>query len=171
MKQLSLGRIWTPRTYDRIAKRYDTFSWLVSPVGENAQKRVLKGLPSGSILDVGCGTGTLLALAGANGHRCYGVDTSAGMLDQARTKVPSAHLTNASFYDLPFPENFFDLVVETNALGGVEIDVPRALGEMLRVCKPGGRIRIADYAVPSRETWLTSIFQRVLVSVVLSTTP
>jgi ubiquinone/menaquinone biosynthesis C-methylase UbiE len=133
MKRLSLARSWTPGTYDRIASRYDAYSRQLAPSDEDAKKRILEGLSPGSIRYVGCGTGTLLALAVATGHCPYGVETSAGMLYQARAKVPSARLTTASFYDLPFPDNFFDLVVATNALGGVEIVVPRALGEMVRV--------------------------------------
>ena len=97
MKRLSLARIWTPRFYDRIAKGYDTFSWLISPIGEESQRRVLDGLSVGSLLDVGCGTGLLLDLADASGLHCYGVDLSGGMLEQARSKVPSAKPRGRAF--------------------------------------------------------------------------
>lgn len=142
---------WTPQTYNKIAKYYDTFSWLVSP--EGSHQKVIEDLNTGSILDVACGTGTLLALTHAKGLQCYGLDTSEGMLAQARAKVPEAELKQGSFYEIPYPDEYFDYVVETNALGGEEIDVKKVLSEMLRVCKKGGEVRIGDLATPPRETW------------------
>jgi ubiquinone/menaquinone biosynthesis C-methylase UbiE len=142
---------WTPQTYNKISKYYDTFSWLVSPKGSH--QKIIEGLNTGSILDVACGTGTLLALAQANGLKCYGLDTSEGMLDQAKTKASTAELRQGSFYEIPYPDEYFDYVVETNALGGVEIEVKKVLSEMIRVCKKGGEVRIGDFATPPRETW------------------
>lgn len=159
--KLSLAGIWTPKLYDRIAKNYDRFTWLVSPGGEQAYHRVVAHLRDGSLLDVGCGTGTLLAMAQANGLRCYGLDSSPGMLAQARAKVPHASLVEGSFYAIPYADGSFDYVVETNALSGVGIDAERALCEMLRVCKVGGQVRFADYAKPPKVTWVQRLTVRI----------
>lgn len=153
MKRLTLAGIWTPATYDRLSKYYDALTGLLFPSVEGAQETVLRGLSAGSILDVGCGTGTLLSVAHAYDLECHGLDTSVGMLQQARSKIPEAALTRGSYYQMPFPDECFDYVVETNALGGVAIDVPSALSEMLRVCMAGGEVRIVDYAPPPKETW------------------
>lgn len=163
MRRLSLARIWTPRFYDRLARYYDRLKWLVSPLGEKAQRRVVRDLHSGLILDVGCGTGTLLTLAHANGLKCFGIDTSSGMLGRARAKVPAAEYHRASYYSIPYAGGCFDLVVETYALGGVEIDAKKALSEMLRVCKSGGQVRIADYAAPLGETWSQRLLRQAAI--------
>ena len=153
MKRLTLAGIWTPATYDRLSRYYDSLASLLFPSVEGTRERALRGLSAGSILDVGCGTGTLLAAAHAHGLACHGLDTSAGMLRQASAKNPDAALTRGSYYQLPFPDDCFDYVVETNALGGVGIDVSVALTEMLRVCRVGGEVRIVDYAPAPKETW------------------
>ncbi|NIM95898.1 MAG: methyltransferase domain-containing protein [Anaerolineales bacterium] len=157
MRSLSLAGIWTPRLYDRIAGYYDALSFLISP--QSAHRKVTEDLHSGSILDVGCGTGTLLQMANANGMECFGIDTSIGMLKQVRIKVPDAKLVQASFYELPFPDDVFDVVVETNALGGVAINVKQALSEMIKVCKVGCEVRIVDFGKPVKETWKTTVLQ------------
>jgi ubiquinone/menaquinone biosynthesis C-methylase UbiE len=159
MKRITLAGIWTPSTYDRLSKYYDSLAGLFFRSAEAAQERALLGLSSGSILDVGCGTGTLLARAHAQGLACHGLDTSVGMLQQTTSKVPEAALARGSFYRMPFSDECFDIVVETNALGGVGIDVPVVLAEMLRVCKTGGEVRIVDYAPPPKETWTHRLFR------------
>lgn len=153
MKRLSAAGIWRPRLYDLLAGRYDRLFKLFFPMGEEGYRRVLDGLDSGSIMDAACGTGTLLAMAQSKGMRCYGIDISLGMLDRARTKVPQGEFSLASFYDIPYAEQSFDYVVETNAVSGVRIDAHQVVSEMVRVCRDGGEVRIADWGKPARETW------------------
>lgn len=153
---------WTPDLYNKISKYYDLFANVLFPIGKSGHRKVVEGLDTGSMLDVACGTGTLLAMASERGLKCYGIDTSAGMLIRAKRKVPDAMFSLASFYELPFQDASFDYVVETNAVSGVEIDVERVLLEMLRVCRVGGEIRIGDYATPSRTTWPYKIMEKML---------
>jgi ubiquinone/menaquinone biosynthesis C-methylase UbiE len=153
MKRFSLARIWTPRLYDLVAGQYDRFFKLLFPMAEEGYRRVLDGLDSGSIMDAACGTGTLLAMAQARGMHCYGIDNSPAMLDRARAKVPQGEFALASFYDIPYLDGSFDYVVETNAVSGVRIDARQVLSEMIRVCKPGGEVRIGDWGKPATETW------------------
>lgn len=153
MKYLSLAKIWTPEVYDRVGKYHDFFFRRVFPIGEKGQQKVVEGLDSGSILDVACGTATLLAMAYGNGLQCYGIDTFQGMLNRARAKFPNAELTKASFYDIRYPNGYCDHVVETNTIDGMGIDARKVLSGMIRLCKNDGEVRIADYSKPPRETW------------------
>jgi ubiquinone/menaquinone biosynthesis C-methylase UbiE len=146
---------WTPERYSRLSRYYDWFAHVLFPIGELGRARVITGLSSGAILDVACGTGTLLAMAYHQGLNCYGIDTSPGMLEQARVKVPQAELKLASFYEIPYPDATFDYVVETNAVSGVDIAAQKVIGEMVRVCKPGGEVRIGDYGkAPESSLWM-----------------
>jgi ubiquinone/menaquinone biosynthesis C-methylase UbiE len=143
---------WTPDFYTKLSPIYDKFAPYFLAIGEKAKKRVSEDLQSGSILDIACGTGVLLAMANEKGLECYGMDNSLGMLEETRKKVPKASLKLASFYDISYPENTFDYVVETNAVSGVEINADHVIGEMFRVCKPGGCVLIGDYCKASHET-------------------
>jgi ubiquinone/menaquinone biosynthesis C-methylase UbiE len=145
-------KVWTTRTYNRLAKIYDLFMRVFFPIGEKGRQRIVEQLQAGSVLDVGCGTGTLLSLASAKASSCFGADLSGGMLHQARVKAPRASLTRASFYALPFPNGCFDNVVATNALSGTFIRTREALVEMLRVCKSGGCVYIAEWPVAQEDT-------------------
>lgn len=152
---------WTPGVYNRLAKYYDHLSSWFFPVADRARKKAVEGLTSGSILDIGCGTGALLAFAHEKGLECHGIDTSPGMLNQARAKVPEAELIRASFYAMPFADGSFDCVTETNAVSGADIDAHRILPEMLRVCKIGGEIRLVDWAVPPEVTWQNRLIMKL----------
>ena len=152
---------WTPEFYDSLSSRYDLLARFLFPIGEKGRSRVIENLKPGSILDVACGTGTLLQMAGESGRQCFGIDNSAGMLMQAQIKVPTAEFLRASFYQIPFEEATFDNVVETNAVSGVEIDVERVLKEMVRVCKADGQILIGDYAKAGKESWSLRALERI----------
>lgn len=161
MPGFSLAKIWTPKLYNWLSRRYDSLTSMIAPGGEQAQYKLVDDLNPGMILDVGCGTGSLLALADERGLECFGLDNSIGMLDQTKSKVPSAILLLGSFYDIPFADNSFDYVVETHALSGVNLDASQGLKEMIRVCKVGGELRLADYAVPPIDTSLTRILSKL----------
>lgn len=143
--------------YDRIAEGYATY-W--SPVHRAATLRLLDevagdldvagGQAAGRrrIVDVGCGTG---AMAVAAVRRWLSVevdatDISAGMLAVAARTVAEAgpagervRLTRASADGLPFPDATFDLALSAFVLQLVP-SRPRALREMRRVLRPGGRL-------------------------------
>ena len=138
-------RIWTTKTYNRLSRYYDKFMKYFFPIGEIGRKMIVEKLISGSVLDVACGTGTLLEMAKKKGLICYGIDLSEGMLAQAKGKIPDAEVRQASYYEIPYPEESFDYVVATNALSGDFIDARKVLLEMIRVCRSGGWIYIAEW--------------------------
>jgi len=152
---------WTPKVYSRLAKSYDRLAPIFLSIGEKAKKRVGQEIKSGTVLDVACGTGTVLKMAHEAGCTCYGSDLAEGMIAEAKKKVPDGEFQVASFYQLPHHDNSFDYVVETNAVTGVNIEVDRVIAEMLRVCKPGGCIYLGDYCKAPDESAWTRIMERI----------
>jgi ubiquinone/menaquinone biosynthesis C-methylase UbiE len=145
MSKRTQPRIWTTKTYNRLSRYYDKFMKFFFPIGEIGREMIVEKLTSGSVLDVACGTGTLLEMARKKGLDCYGIDLSEGMLAQAKGKIPDVELRQASYYEIPYPEESFDYVVATNALSGDFIDARKVLSEMIRVCRSGGWIYIAEW--------------------------
>ncbi len=103
--------------------------------------------PGQRLLDVGCGTGTLLqtALKQTPGFQAVGVDVTAAMLAIARQKLPApVTLQQASAESLPFASNSFDWVVSSSMFH--YLSSPRtALSEMRRVLRPGGYLVLTDW--------------------------
>jgi SAM-dependent methyltransferase len=89
------------------------------------------------VLEVGCGTGLILARVAAHAKRAEGVDLSPGMLALAKERGLS--VSEASATALPFPDASFDLVYSFKVLAHVP-EIERALAEMTRVCRPGGHV-------------------------------
>ena len=103
----------------------------------------------GKLLDVGCGEGLfLIPLASRNFEvKAWGVDNNSNRLKDARDKAKERSLENVElkFGDaaqLPFGDGYFDVVTCVNTFFNMpSIDaVRKALAEMKRVCKSGGRI-------------------------------
>jgi ubiquinone/menaquinone biosynthesis C-methylase UbiE len=117
---------------------------------ENSASYLLPQLTAGqSLLDVGCGPGTVtidLALRLAPGE-VVGVDTSSAVIEIARAAAKDAQ-ANVTFdvadaYRLPFAENSFDVVHAHQVLQHLT-DPIAALREMRRVAKPGGIVAVRD---------------------------
>lgn len=115
-----------------------------------------------TLLDVGCGTGTLLhtALQQTPGLHVVGVDLTPAMLAIARQKLPNtATLQQASADCLPFADHRFDWVVSSSVFHYLRN--PRtALAELRRVLKPEGYLVLTDWdrsAVPMAmlDCWLS----------------
>jgi len=140
---------------------YDVFVWLVSLGKERSYREKtldLAGLELGeSVLDIGCGTGTLAIAAkrrvGAAG-RVYGVDASPEMLARADKKAVKAgtevFFKNGIVEALPFPNSQFDAVLSTVMLHHLGRKARQQCAcEVRRVLKPGGRILAVDFAPPA----------------------
>lgn len=137
---------------------YDLVVWLSLRGGERRlRSRILElgGVRSGeSVLDVGCGTGSLAILAkeitGPAGAVCA-VDPSPEMLARARAKAARAgvevRFENAAAQALPFPDSSFDVALSTMMLHHLGRAGRRQLAaELRRVIKPGGRALVVDFA-------------------------
>jgi len=106
------------------------------------------------VLDIGCGAGTDLLLAarriGSNG-RAIGVDMTVAMRERALAGAESCGLTNVDVRDgdattLPVEDATVDVVISNGVLNLVP-DKTRAVREIARVLKRGGRAQIADIVI------------------------
>jgi SAM-dependent methyltransferase len=131
-----------PWAYDELRGREDRHWWYRSLRG-----LVLERLAGcGRVLDVGCGTGGMLALLGAP---ATGVDISGRALDHARRRGLT-RLALASAAALPFPDASFDAVLALDVLYHRAVpDEARALAEFARVVRPGGFVVLHAAAHPA----------------------
>ncbi|MBI5344864.1 MAG: class I SAM-dependent methyltransferase [Deltaproteobacteria bacterium] len=132
---------WDPLDYD---------AWYRTPLGE-ASDRLEKdlvfsmaGVKAGDkALDAGCGTGIYTTLLAQRGALATGTDNSEAMLSAARAKALREGLKikfiTADAAGLPFPDGHFDIVISVGMLCFIK-EGDKALTEMHRVLKPGGRL-------------------------------
>lgn len=153
------------------ALRYDLLVWLVSFGHERDFREKTLDLahlkPGESVLDVGCGTGTLAIAAkrrvGVEGI-VRGIDASPEMIARAKKKASKARLDvlfqNGLAERLPLLDGQFDTVLATMMLHHLPRK-PRqqCASEVRRVLKPGGRVLAVDFAGGTKQrTWLPKHF-------------
>jgi len=132
---------WNPQEYD---------AWYETPLGtlsDRLEKELVFSLidveAGEKALDLGCGTGNYTIELAKRGADVVGIDTSEEMLGCARIKAQKADI-KASFkaadaMNLPFPDSSFDAVLSNGLLCFLK-EPEKALMEMHRVLKPGGRV-------------------------------
>jgi SAM-dependent methyltransferase len=91
-------------------------------------------------LDAGCGTGFQTALLQSLGYETHGVDLSARLLAVARGRLPDTALARADLAALPYRDDRFDTVSCLGSTLSFVADPTRALAEMARVLRRGGRL-------------------------------
>jgi ubiquinone/menaquinone biosynthesis C-methylase UbiE len=109
---------------------------------------VAKAGPHHRSLDVACGPGLVVLAFARVVASAVGLDTTAAMLDRARVLQQRQSLRNAEWvhgdvYELPFPDQSFDIVTCRFAFHHF-LQPKNALAEMARVTRPGGRIVVCD---------------------------
>jgi SAM-dependent methyltransferase len=89
------------------------------------------------LLDVACGAGLAIELAGARGATCAGIDASPRLVAVARDRSPDADIRVGDMHALPWADASFDVVTSFRGVWGT---TPDALSEIHRVLRPGGRV-------------------------------
>jgi SAM-dependent methyltransferase len=132
-------------------------TWMSGDYGHFAQYLELGALeflgrieagPGTRMLDVGCGAGQIAIPAAKAGADVTGVDIASNLIEQARERAArqgvKVRFEEGDAEDLPFADASFDLVV--SLIGAMFAPRPeRVAAELLRVCRPGGRIAMANW--------------------------
>lgn len=117
-------------------------------------KGLKEALPSGKIVDVGCGTGSLVMKLAASGYQVIGIDVSDGCINITRSRVRQAGLSDkvtvskGSAYEISVPDSSVDAVIAGEVLEHLKDD-DSAVREFSRVIKPGGVCLITVPANPN----------------------
>jgi SAM-dependent methyltransferase len=123
--------------YDAEAPTYDV-NLYPADTQEEWVARLLSVIPAGgTVLDAPCGTGRYFSLIAGAGMRVVGVDQSAGMLAQARTRNLASLLERTSLQELSYVARF-DAAVTIDAMENVPPeDWPTVLANLRRAVRPG----------------------------------
>jgi ubiquinone/menaquinone biosynthesis C-methylase UbiE len=128
-------------TYDRLLAKTEA-------AGLAEHRAGLLQTASGRVLEIGAGTGANLAHYGPDVASLTLTEPEPAMLKRlqrrAHDAAPAATVLRAPAEDLPFDDAAFDTVVSTLALCSVD-DQPRAVGELRRVLRPGGRLVFVEH--------------------------
>lgn len=154
-----------PLEAQRLSQKVDPATWLDTYIAPYVSSQ-------SQILDVGCGPGVLTAEVARrySNAEIIGLDISPQRLEYAtqQTSLENLHFQCANSTHLPFPDNSFDLVYSRFMLEYLS-DPLSAVSEMVRVCKPGGRVILQDidgqlvsnYPVPDFEADLQAVLDEL----------
>lgn len=133
--------------FTELPGHYDAIERLLEMAQVSANDRVL---------DIACGPGLVSCAFARRAQHVTGIDLTPAMLDQARQRQAKESLNNLSWQcadalALPFPEAHFSCVITRYSFHHL-LAPAAALREMIRVCQPGGRILVADVAMPDAQS-------------------
>lgn len=140
--------------FDQVAAGYDRTNTVMTfgndALWRAATTRAVAPKRGERILDLAAGTASSSASLAASGADVVAADFSPGMLAEGKRR--HGHLTNLSFVEadamiLPFADDEFDAVTMSYGLRNVQ-HPKRALAELYRVTKPGGRLVINEFSTP-----------------------
>jgi demethylmenaquinone methyltransferase / 2-methoxy-6-polyprenyl-1,4-benzoquinol methylase len=138
------------RMFDRIAPVYDAMNRTMTAGLDRRWRRITVEAvvrPGDRVLDVCCGTGDLALAALPFASHVVGLDFSTAMLERARRKSSQVEWVPGDALALPFDDASFDAATVGFGVRNVE-DLERALAELRRVVRPGGRIGILEITRP-----------------------
>ena len=141
--------------FDEVSPRYDLINDVLTAGNDRlwriATTRAVAPREGMRILDLAAGTGTSSAALAAHGAHVVAADFSEGMLAEGRRRHAGEErieFVHADATALPFEDDSFDAATISYGLRNVS-DPRRALAEMFRVVKPGGRVVIAEFSTPA----------------------
>lgn len=150
--------------FDQVSRRYDLTNAVLS--GGNAAlwriatAKAVRPRPGERVLDLAAGTGTSSEILARSGARVVAADFSKGMLEIGRNRHQGDGRIDFVFADamaLPFGDDEFDAVTISFGLRNI-VDPHRALNELFRVTKPGGRIVICEFSKPPSRAFRAAYF-------------
>jgi SAM-dependent methyltransferase len=144
---------WASGDYAAVGARFPiTAELLCEAVDLRAGERVL---------DVACGNGNAALAAARRFCQVTGVDYVPELLERARQRAKAegleATFQEADAEDLPFPDDSFDAVLSTCGAMFAP-DQERTAAELLRVCRPGGRIGMVNW---TPDSWVGNLFRAI----------
>lgn len=137
-----------PTGSEAFFKAYNSMRVAIIPFERKQQIYKFKEYNGKKVLDVGCGNGWVCEQYAKNGAACYGIDLTEKAIQLSRKRFNLSSM-KASFkvadsQKLPFKNESFDLVTSMGVLHHVP-DTSRAISEIKRVLKPGGRVLLMVY--------------------------
>ncbi len=146
--------------FDQVARRYDLTNDVLSLGNDRlwrvATRRAIDPKRGERILDLAAGTGASSAALASSGAEIVAADFSPGMIAEGRRRfgaqAPGGGIPNLTFAEadaaaLPFADDEFDAVTMSFGLRNVA-EPKKALAELLRVTRPGGRLVICEFSHP-----------------------
>jgi phosphatidylethanolamine/phosphatidyl-N-methylethanolamine N-methyltransferase len=150
----------SPELVERVYARYSgVYDHVFGPILNSSRTQAILDLPitaSTTVLEVGVGTGLTLPLYPRN-CKLTGIDFSAEMLEKAKARARDEGLNHVKLQEMDaqamtFADNSFDLVVAAYVVTAVP-DYKRLMSEMIRVCRPGGRVVMVNHFVSTNPVW------------------
>jgi ubiquinone/menaquinone biosynthesis methyltransferase len=161
-------RRYNAQLFTTIAGRYDFITRLLSYGRDQAWKRDLMARagvqPGDRVLDLATGTGDLAIAAVKSGATVVGLDLAPRMIRLARAKPETdrVRFLVGDMTALPLPPASVDVVTTGYGLRNVP-DLDRAIAEIGRVLRPGGRFLSLDFEKPASPGWRRVYFAYLTV--------
>ena len=140
--------------FDQVAPAYDRTNTVLSMGNDRfwraATTRAVAPRAGQRILDLAAGTGASSVALARSGATVVAADFSPGMIAEGRRRhggIANLSFVQADATDLPFADGEFDAVTMSFGLRNVN-DPKKALAELLRVTRPGGRLVICEFSHP-----------------------
>ncbi|MCH6231025.1 bifunctional demethylmenaquinone methyltransferase/2-methoxy-6-polyprenyl-1,4-benzoquinol methylase UbiE [Microbacterium sp. CFH 31415] len=140
--------------FDQVAPAYDRTNTVLSMGNDRfwraATTRAVAPRRSQRILDLAAGTGASSVALARSGASVVAADFSPGMIAEGRRRhggIPNLTFVEADATDLPFDDDGFDAVTMSFGLRNVN-EPKKALAELLRVTRAGGRLVICEFSHP-----------------------
>ena len=135
--------------WDNVAWVYDLFA---NGINRKANRALCEAVaqiiqPEDEALECACGTGLLSGVIATRCKSLIATDFSVNMLRRAERKyrnLPNIRFEPCDIMQLPYPDKRFDVVIAANVIHLLD-EPEKALQELSRVCRPGGRIILPTY--------------------------